>query len=87
MRPLSIIFNGLGNLERSLLTGSWQLVDLVLKKSKKVDPGNYRPVSLMLVPGKIIDKILQVTENHVKENTVIDHSQHRFTKGKSCLMN
>ncbi|KAJ7409009.1 hypothetical protein WISP_116997 [Willisornis vidua] len=31
--------------------------------------------------------ILGVIEKHVKDNTVIGHSQHGFTRGKSCLSN
>ncbi|KAK4816018.1 hypothetical protein QYF61_011008 [Mycteria americana] len=31
--------------------------------------------------------ILGVIERHLRDNTVICHSQHRFTRGKSCLTN
>ena len=52
------------------------------------DSGNYRPVSLTSVPEKIREKIILGTvERHLKNNAVIRHSQHGFTKGKSCLTN
>ena len=31
--------------------------------------------------------ILDATERHLKNNAIIRHSQHGFTKGKSCLTN
>ncbi|GAB0207124.1 mitochondrial enolase superfamily member 1 [Grus japonensis] len=59
-------------------------VTLVFKKGKKEDPGNYRPVSLTSIPGKLI---LGVISKHVEEKKVIGSGQHRFNKGKSCLTN
>ncbi|GAB0206526.1 hypothetical protein GRJ2_003118200 [Grus japonensis] len=85
-RPLSIIF------ERSWRTGEvpedWRKanVTLVFKKGKKEDPGNYRPVSLTSIPGKVMEQlILGVINKHVEEKKVIGSGQHGFTKGKSCL--
>ncbi|KAJ7424345.1 RNA-directed DNA polymerase from mobile element jockey-like protein [Pitangus sulphuratus] len=66
----------------------WKLSNAVpiFKKGKKEDPGNYRPVSLTSVPGKVMEKIIpRCIEKHLKDNTVIGHSQHNFMRGKSCL--
>ncbi|XP_053905560.1 uncharacterized protein LOC128849191 [Cuculus canorus] len=55
-KPLSIIF------QRSWLTGEvpldWRLADVVpiYKKGCREDPGNYRPVSLTSVPGKVMEQ-------------------------------
>jgi len=40
------------------------------------------------VPGKIIEKIiLRVTEKHLIDSAVINHSQHGFKRSKACLEN
>jgi len=65
---------------------NWRLA--VFQKGKKEDPDNYWPGCLTSVPGKIMEKIiLSVTEKHLKDNGGIGHGQHRFTRGKSYLMN
>ncbi|GAB0209855.1 mitochondrial enolase superfamily member 1 [Grus japonensis] len=87
-RPLSIIF------ERSWRTGEVPEdgrkanVTPVFKKGRKEGPGNYRPVSLTSIPGKVMEQlILGVISKHVEEKKVIRSGQHGFTKGKSCLTN
>jgi len=86
--PLSIIF------ERSWRTGEvpkdWRKANVtpIFKKDKKEDPGNYRPVSLTSIPGKVMEQlILEVIIKQVEEKKVIRSSQHGFTKSKSCLTN
>jgi len=60
----------------------------VFKKGKKEDPGNYRPVSLTSILGKMMEQlILEVIIKQKEEKNVIRRSQHGFTKGKSCLTN
>ena len=55
----------------------------ILKNPKKdrFDPGNNRPVSLLPVIGKIIERVIQtqVTEFLNKENLISEH-QHWFRK-------
>ncbi|CAM5084645.1 unnamed protein product, partial [Eretmochelys imbricata] len=86
--PLAIIF------ENSWRSGEvpedWKKANVVpiFKKGKKDDPGNYRPVSLTSVPGKIMEHVLKESIlKHLDERKVIRNSQHGFTKGKSCLTN
>ncbi|KAK4810354.1 hypothetical protein QYF61_019273 [Mycteria americana] len=87
-KPPSIIY------QQSWLTGEvpvdWRLANVtpIYKKGWKEDPGNYRPVSLTLVPGKLTEQIiLSAITRHVEDNQGIKPSQHGFRKGRSCLTN
>jgi len=82
------------NFERSWRTEEvpkdWRKTSVipVFKKGKKEDPGNYRPVSLNSIPGKVTEQlILDVIIKQVEEKKVIRSCQHGFTKGKSSLTN
>ena len=87
-KPLSIIY------QQSWSTGEmpddWKLVNVtpLYRKGQKEDPGNYRPVSLTSVPGKVMEQIiLNAITQHMRDNQGIGLSQHGFMKGRSCLTN
>ncbi|KAK4818184.1 hypothetical protein QYF61_007822 [Mycteria americana] len=83
-KPLSTIY------QQSWLTGEvpddWRLVSVtpIYKKGQKEDPGNYRPVSLTSVPGKIMERFILSMRRPTKG---IRPSQHGFMKGRSRLTN
>ncbi|KFQ35423.1 hypothetical protein N332_01631, partial [Mesitornis unicolor] len=71
-KPLSIIY------QQSWLTGEvpvdWRLANVtpIYKKGRKEDLGNYRPVSLTLVPGKVMEQIiLSAITRHMQDNQAI----------------
>jgi len=86
--PLSAIY------QHSWLSGEvpedWSLADVtpIYKKGRKEDPGNYRPVSLTSVPGKVMEQIIlgEITW-HARGVQGIRPSQHGFMKGRLRLTN
>lgn len=52
----------------------------------KEDAGNYRPVSLVFIPGKAMEQILLgIIGRCMEDKKVIGSCEHRFVKGRSCL--
>ena len=83
--PLTIIFNK--SLSEGVVPDSWKEAEVVpiFKKGKRDDPSNYRPVSLTIVCGKIMEKIVRKEiVDHLERNEVISDVQHGFVQGKSC---
>ena len=83
--PFTIIFNK--SLSEGVVPDSWKEAEVVpiFKKGKRDDPGNYRPVSLTSVCGKIMEKIVRKEiVDHLERNEVISDVQHGFVQGKSC---
>ena len=61
---------------------------LIYKKLNGSELGNYGLVSLTCIMWKIMERrIKNDLTDHLAECSVINNSQHDFTKGRSCLTN
>uniref|UniRef100_A0A8C5LYI6 Reverse transcriptase domain-containing protein n=1 Tax=Leptobrachium leishanense TaxID=445787 RepID=A0A8C5LYI6_9ANUR len=60
----------------------------IYKKGSREESGNYRPVSLTSVVGKLMETMLKerIVE-HLKTHRLQDQKQHGFTSGRSCQTN
>lgn len=53
------------------------------KKGDKTNPMNYRPISILPIFGKILEKIIKKQINaFLDDNNIRDHRQHGYRKGK-----
>ena len=78
------IFNS--SLESGQVPEDWRAANVtpLLKKGSREELGNYRPVSLTSVVGKVLKTLIKdQMRNHLNIcNLIIKGSQHGFTKGK-----
>ena len=86
--PLKLIFEN--SLRSGQVPNDWRhaTVAPIFKKGTKGSAGNYRPVSLTSIPCKLLESIIndQITA-HLSTHSLINDSQHGFTKGRSCTTN
>ena len=81
--PLSILFTR--SYYRAELPNDWKAANVVPvhKKGSKIDVENYRPISLISIVAKTLERIICDELMH-RCNYLIDPRQHGFVFGKSC---
>ena len=63
-----------------------QLITPVFKKGSKLNPENYRPISLTSNLVKIFERVIRSQlVNFLENHNLISNTQHGFRKGRSCL--
>ena len=85
-KPLSIMFKLSYN--GGILSSEWKSANIVPvhKKGDKDLVNIYRPISLISLTAKIMERIIQ-EELLIKTRDLIKHEQHSFLSGKSCNTN
>jgi hypothetical protein len=80
-KPLTKIYNA--SLQSGIVPDLWKLGNIIAL-FKKSDPGNYRPVSLTSVVGKLMEKIVrEVIVGHMIQNKLFSDKQFGFISGRS----
>ena len=74
----------------SLVTGQvpseWKNANVLplFKKGDRDDPGNYRPISILSVVGKLCEKLVNSQlSSYLEKNHILTNSQHGFRSGHS----
>ncbi len=58
----------------------------IFKKGNKSITANYRPISLTSIVGKMLESVIvKNIRDRLEDYRLINHSQHGFMPGKSCL--
>ncbi len=84
--PLSIIFNT--SLRTGTIPQDWRDANItpLYKKGSRMNPNNYRPVSLTSQVCKVMERlILDILWKHINKEKLISCQQHGFQKNCSCV--
>lgn len=87
-RPLALIFKS--SLRLSCLPKIWRMAKVtpIFKKGSRLDPSNYRPISLTSVVCKIMESIVRdAIMTHLTSNNLISPQQHGFVPKRACNTN
>ncbi|XP_047122947.1 uncharacterized protein LOC124806251 [Hydra vulgaris] len=86
--PLTLIFQK--SFDNDKIPNSWskENVTPLFMKGSRIDPSNYRPISLNSIPCKVMKKLIKkAVMQHLKLNNLLSDSQHDFLEKKTCVTN
>ena len=87
--PLTTLFRA--SIKARKIPDEWReatVTPIYKQKVSKSEPGNYRPVSLTNVAGKLMERIVKnELSAHVENNKLMSDSQHGFRAGRSVQTN
>lgn len=86
--PLLDIFQT--SLDTGDVPDDWRRANIspIYKKGSKLDPLNYRPVSLTSIGSKVLESIIrEEIVRHLIKHKLITNAQHGFRNRRSCLTN
>ena len=88
LSSLTTVFNM--SLRQGIVPSDWKKANVtpIFKKGDKKIPGNYRPISLTSVVGKLLESIIrEKIVRYLESHSLIGDSQHGFRNKRSCLSN
>ena len=86
--PLALLFRQ--SMDDGVIPDEWRNAEVtpIFKKGSKADPANYRPVSLTVIAGKLMERLVKDTlMDHVEKNGHLSDAQHGFRSGRSTQTN
>ena len=86
--PLALLFRQ--SMDDGVIPEEWRDAEVtpIFKKGSKADPANYRPVSLTVIAGKLMERLVKDTlMEYVEKNGYLSEAQHGFRAGRSTQTN
>ena len=86
--PILILYNN--SLKQGKIPSQWKQADIVpiYKKGNREDPLNYRPVSLLSIVCKILERIVRDRwVEHLEKHNMFTDKQYGFRSKRSCVAN
>lgn len=84
--PLCNLFNQ--SLQTAKIPNDWKsaIVTSIFKKGSRLEPSNYRPVSLTCICCKVLESLIRdVIVKYFNDNNLITECQHGFRNKRSCV--